>query len=289
MSVHSAKSEGAAIIDNEMAPGPVRQDLIAPLVALEPRFPLDLQATRIVLYEAAQGDVHAHWQLASDDRMRASADFSPAEGVPAAYLRVLRLDNGHDPQVYASAPLSTRGLGGRGLMSFAIEPVSRRYRAELGLVSASGGWLLLARSNILDSAASIPLRAVLARARAARDAAAGLPSDAPRPPLSTPSGAQQVTPRRSGTDESSGAEVFSHLPVLEYGRALERNAGVRVEARLCIQGSAPPNSDIDLFGHPYRVGPGGRFQLELVVDDRDLLRAALAKHPPPQLGLQREE
>jgi hypothetical protein len=74
-----------------------------------------------------------------------------------------------------------------------------------------------------------------------------------------------------------------------YSQLPARGTGVQVDAELWITGQAPPGTQIDLFGHPYQVGPGGRFQLVLRVDDADLLRRALALHLPPELTRRRDE
>lgn len=77
---------------------------------------------------------------------------------------------------------------------------------------------------------------------------------------------------------------------LAYGQAPAQGGGaVQIDAELRISGQAPPGTQIDLFGQPYRVGPGGRFQLTLRVDDVDLLRRALALHLPRELTLNRDD
>lgn len=74
-----------------------------------------------------------------------------------------------------------------------------------------------------------------------------------------------------------------------YGARPTWALGPRMEAELRILGEAAPGSLIDLFGHPFRVGPGGRFQLTLRVDDPDLLRRALELQPPPELKIRRDD
>lgn len=75
---------------------------------------------------------------------------------------------------------------------------------------------------------------------------------------------------------------------LTYGQPPGGVGGIQVEAELRITGQAPPGSLIDLYGYPYRIGAGGRFQLVLRVDDPTLLRRALELHPPPELILTRD-
>jgi hypothetical protein len=79
------------------------------------------------------------------------------------------------------------------------------------------------------------------------------------------------------------------LAPLTYERPPERAWGLELEAELRITGRAAPGSTVDLFGFPYRVGPGGRFQLSLPVTDPEILRLALEASPPPELGARRDD
>jgi hypothetical protein len=65
-----------------------------------------------------------------------------------------------------------------------------------------------------------------------------------------------------------------------YGRAAPRHGEPIIEAELRVNGSAAPGTEMDLFGFPYRVGPGGRFQISIRVDDAALIRRAFELHPP---------
>ena len=59
-----------------------------------------------------------------------------------------------------------------------------------------------------------------------------------------------------------------------------RNAdAVGLSAELIISGHAPPGTMLDLGGHPYRVGPGGRFQLRIPVPEHDRIMALLRQLP----------
>jgi hypothetical protein len=70
---------------------------------------------------------------------------------------------------------------------------------------------------------------------------------------------------------------------LTYESPPARPSPPRIEAELRIMGSAAPNQTLDLFGFQYQVGPGGRFQFVLPVDDPELLARALAGSPPEAL------
>lgn len=106
-------------------------------------------------------------------------------------------------------------------------------------------------------------------------------------PMAAGDGAERIDGPLSGGNAKPAA--FS-APTLVYGKpAPMMTPGLQIEAELHIRGWAPPNSEVDLFGHRYRVGPGGGFQLVLKVDDPDLLKRALASHPPSELSSQRDD
>jgi hypothetical protein len=65
-----------------------------------------------------------------------------------------------------------------------------------------------------------------------------------------------------------------------YGQPTPCGTELLVEAELRVNGCAAPGALIDLFGHPYRVGPGGRFQLFIRVDDPELIKRAFDLNPP---------
>jgi len=113
-------------------------------------------------------------------------------------------------------------------------------------------------------------------------------ADSPEyPPLPV----RPVFPELLTAAEPVAADPVTYGPIapVSYGQEPVRSMGVQILAELRILGQAAPGSEIDLFGHPYRVGPGGRFQLVVLVDDPELLRRALALHPPPELREQRDD
>lgn len=121
----------------------------------------------------------------------------------------------------------------------------------------------------------------------------------PEQPLSVHRVSEDALQSMSGPDLVSGASEISDSAIplrvgvkihtLTYERPPERTVGVELEAELRISGRASPNSVIDLFGMPYWVGSGGRFQFDVRVEDPQLLRQALEAAPPPQIGHPRNE
>ena len=116
--------------------------------------------------------------------------------------------------------------------------------------------------------------------------APGEPAEGPDLPAATPPGAAEPLPAGA----TPPAPVFTAPGwSLSYEQAPLRRDGLELEAQLRITGQAAPGTLVDLFGHPFRVGPGGRFQLVVRVDDPSLLRMALFLNPPPELTLTRDD
>jgi hypothetical protein len=107
----------------------------------------------------------------------------------------------------------------------------------------------------------------------------------PEPPLLAPApeGPPSPQPHEGTAPPPALAErrsIASPSAPLRYGHPAPGGTELSIEVELRINGCAAPGSEIDLFGHPYRVGPGGRFQLVIRVDDRDLIKRAFELNPP---------
>jgi hypothetical protein len=106
--------------------------------------------------------------------------------------------------------------------------------------------------------------------------------------LSSAKIAQSMGPPRDQSGADPGRqfdEPGGPAPItpLTYRSPPARPSSPRIEAELRIMGSAAPNQTLDLFGFHYQVGPGGRFQFVLPVEDPELLARALAGRPPEAL------
>ena len=324
-----------------------------------------------MLASAGDGGLCAFWHLSGEDVVPAAAGFGRDGTRPEPVLRLRRLHAGGATQVKEIA-LQLRGPGGHGEQVFSVDARPARYDAELGLSDASGGWVMLARSNALDHGARVDVRLEpVERLEASSDASIEAPAPPATPrteppqhgsaaPTSSPAREPLGTPpvvteqpgiravdvlarRRAGLDLGSGRELGhvpdrratpgAEIPVqpdhigqspirspdpdseapaprdavsaswgediipepahpperrasasptapMRYGQPTPGGTELLIEAELRINGCAAPGSLIDLFGHPYRVGPGGRFQLVIRVDDPELIKRALELNPP---------
>ncbi|WP_296810438.1 hypothetical protein [Thiocapsa sp.] len=322
-----------------------------------------------MLASAGDGGICAFWHLSGDDLIPAAAGFGREGPTPVPVLRLRCVHAGGTTQVQ-EVTLQLRGPGGHGEQVFSVDAQPARYDAELGLSDAAGGWVMLARSNVLDHGARVDVRFstvesirtpsgamteapapaatprtdppksgsatppsstardpmgarsavseqtgiravdVLARRGARLDPGAGRDPDRVPDHESTPSAELPVQPDRSGqspnrppdsefppsrdavsASQSEGARPEpAHSPEqrlspsptapMRYGQPTPGGAELLIEAELRVNGCAAPGALIDLFGHPYRVGPGGRFQLVVRVDDPDLIKRAFELNPP---------
>jgi hypothetical protein len=334
-------------------------------------FPDTCVGTHLVLYQTADGAVDLRWRIDPADVAHARGAFGGADAHPV--LRLRRLGGHGDEQLMADADLGGDSAAEDGLAHYAGTDAEGLLRAEIGLAGADGGWMLIARSNVLPAAAAVG-------AAFLRDDAASAPSAQPTPepapvetpvasvgddrrttatqgaavpealrleptfpvveaplspaalaePRTPPAGTgSQAEPRHSpdtaqttpGTGASSSAlategpasaraeaaelplepppgGVVPRLaprqtphagaaapaeqgaaPVAGSGPLRRPNGAAELSAELVLHGSAPPHTLLDLGGHSYRVGPGGRFVLHIPIREHALILRLLATLP----------
>lgn len=285
-------------------------DLAAPLIALEPVFPLVIHTSQLVLETGAPGEILVHWHLDADEYLGVGHAFPPSGGAPIPALRLRRLHPDGGSEAAAEVRLALTGTQGDGEREFTVGLDAAQFEAELGLTNDDGGWMLLARSNRLAATSTAPPPAAVHTTALPlpplATPAAPQPDAAPAPKL-TPASLSELALELSFDPHldppltalepvfplpklaQPPAPAAPRIPTLIYGRAIQRHAGLLIEAELRIHGSGEPNSEIDLFGQRYFIGAGGRFQLLIQVDDPALLTQALLQHPPPELTRLRPE
>jgi hypothetical protein len=187
-------------------------------------------------------------------------------------------------RAYAAAPEAHLGAGARAELVWPSSHVEPALALDSGAVAAVGDGSLGVCAPVqhqIDALAT--LAAVIAHApvetRGVDHTLGGSAMDRARTaPSGTGQAGTDLGPRPDEPGVGSGA-----IAPLTYGSPPARPSPLRIEAELRIMGSASPNQTLNLFGFPYRVGPGGRFQFVLPVDDPELLARALAERPPRAL------
>lgn len=247
--------------------------------AADAQFPDTAEGPQLVLFQRADGAIELRWRLDLAALEHAWAAFGH-DGGPHARLLLKALADGG--RLIAQTRLTDAELLGKDTALYDAARVEGPLQAEMGLGDAAGGWMLIARSNRLD--ASGPVGAELLR-----DADETLPAQHPEmpegetdtaapdfgaelagPAAPAPRGRRQEAP--SGLD--ARPEVMSGSGPISPP---DPDQGVELQAELVLSGRAPPGQVVELGGHDYRVGDGGRFVLRIPVSDRELIQAALAQ------------
>lgn len=331
-------------------------------VRVDPVFPDTVDDIHFVLYQAMDGGLQLRWHLDASSLAHARDAFGKGLDAPTPVLRVHRLDGDGASRILVDASLDEHDLALDGLANCAADAANGLLQAEIGLSSAAGGWMLVARSNRMLATTPVgasflrqrepplpgpPLREpplpeapFIAQADTVVDtlaASQGQPLLSGPYPLALPQA--ELTPARfplvepepgAGTDampliaglkrdsspvhgDSASAtqdgQITEQTEEQREGQREERREGQREEqteaqgagprpmgvapgsgpmhafradvdgeigAELLVHGSAVPGTLLDLGGHPYRVGAGGRFSFSVPLTDQALIMGLLA-------------
>ncbi|MEY6433810.1 hypothetical protein ABC977_15500 [Thioalkalicoccus limnaeus] len=219
------------------------------------------------------------WEVGALAWARLDAEFPGGVGATRALLRLRRVQCNGTVQPIAAIDLGERAAAHRGQSLIPLAG-SGDYEAELGLASADGGWLVLCRSTRrafqIGGDESVPA------ARQAREP--GMRPESVSEPvvpsqwgwlLEEIAGAGIAGAPSRARDSTSGAP--GRGPAAAGYRAVSRRSdGVETQAELLVFGSGPPGAVVDLYGRPFRVGPGGAFALRFAIPDEELLDRILA-------------
>ncbi len=346
-------------------------------------FPDTVQDAHLVLYPSTGGGVELRWHLDGTALAHARGAFGDDHDAPSPVLRLRQLGGeeggGGASRVIADAPLEDRHMVADGLARCSAGAATGLLQAEIGLSTAAGGWVLVARSNRLQAIGPVGAPFLRAAGPPAVAAAAELaPSSEPEPrpaPIAPPSampqplkplgrlipdfplvqpppsaaleagsamsldsvgaaahaeGAEHISPSASdrfdrslvplgpliseaasasalaeislGESDVSAAATPSSVPDQPSGdahaapsaalpadslpvpgsgplRRFSVGTASEIGAELLVHGSAAPGMLLDLGGHPYRVGAGGRFAFRIPLHDRELIMRLLASVP----------
>ncbi|MGB7551001.1 MAG: hypothetical protein WBM15_05485, partial [Chromatiaceae bacterium] len=125
--------------------GPDRLRAVA--AGIEREFPLTSRRTLLSLFDLDPDQLQAQWQVESGQLALVRGAFPVGLQGIHQRLRLLREDAGHLEVAALSLPAGE--LDAQGVARFLVSGgPGVLYRAELGLATPEGGWILLARSNL---------------------------------------------------------------------------------------------------------------------------------------------
>ncbi len=136
-----------------MADGSDRARLRALAAEVERAFPLTCRRTLLILADLDPDQLQAQWQVEPGLLALVKGGFPADLAGVGPRLRLLRVDAGDREVATLSLPDGRGDAGGVARFLVSGGP-GVNYRAELGLASPEGGWLLLTRSNV----ATVPLQ-----------------------------------------------------------------------------------------------------------------------------------
>jgi len=243
-------------------------------------FPLVTRRPRLALYANTRAGLDVAWNRAALVCAPARAAFARQGLRPRIGVRLWRLDERGGGQLLARADLSLAEAQARGAARYLPRAalVGGCYRAELGFSGPEGAWLTCVRSE----------RVTVAAPSGGND---GSRASVPRPPPE-PGAARPVPLReidvsaapdanassvRSVQVEDTAAPRGGSGPLRPYPLAADEQA---LWAEVRVEGRAAPGTRIELGGHDYRVGAGGRLTLRFAIADLELIEGLLRQLPP---------
>ncbi|MBB1126204.1 hypothetical protein [Thiospirillum jenense] len=275
------------------------QSLTQDVIALEPTldllaatppaapFPLCTQTVGMVLYPIS-GGIALNWNLPHENFVISLTALTARLVQPQLMLRLYQrgVAEGQQPAelLVAVAYLTVANAQRRGYAYYLAPTLVGNYQAELGVTTADGGWLMLVRSNYLQLSQavgaaflhSLPIATAAVETVAPFKFSHTTVAEIANVPLQHVTAAEcssQLPPPITTIQPVD----FTKNPVLAGSGPLSPypNTTVAVWGHLRIEGQAPPGTQLDLGGHAYQVGAGGRFMFNLPLHERGLIDAML--------------
>ncbi len=296
-SVHGAgKSPGTAA---QVASDPT---LMGPRIRPGSDFPDTSTGTHLVLYQARDGAVHLRWRIDAAHLAHVRAGFGDTDAHPL--LRLHQTDAVGGERLVADVCFATDADAQNGYARYDGSDAVGRLRAEIGLASADGGWLLIARSNGLLAAGRADGRRlpVVSTALATATFADGAAAIGAAEPAAAAVSVEKTTeplhlaPEFPLVEPLPSAPVASAQPAGGPGLAGGLDAGPRTGdgtgqggPRSGLSGGAPRRADPSLGsaagqtrkGHAMGAGPPGAAQAPEPPPGGVVPRLEVRRPPPP--------
>jgi len=255
-------------------------DIGVPTKDLSARIPKDLPAgygkDRIVLMVRDPFWLHSYWELTRQAVQRAEAALGQEWHGAKPILRLIDVSS-HDTSNNSEQVLRDIEIHG-GVNNWYIEVQNppRSYRVDIGYLSRTGQFYVLARSNVV-----VTPRAGLSdiidenwadfdQAKADRIYAMSAGFD----PTSSSLELKQLFEERLRRPMGSPAVTSFGSGAFQYGK--QRQFQFQLDAELIVYGSTEPNAKVTLQGEPVKLRPDGTFTMRFSLPDSRQIIPAVA-------------
>jgi hypothetical protein len=209
-------------------------DLRAAAEDIRREFPLVATRSTLVLFDVDPTQVQAQWQITDAALASALGAFPAGASQVRPLLRLRQIAGDGSSQELAALPQPARAGELNGVARFRVAEAGVELEAELGLASAEGGWLLLARSN---------------RVRLPTAPQPNMPPDA-RGPLPPPSAGRGVAVPARAAAALPSADPQAMEGDLRSETVPPRTQGPAGAQAPALDGGPPPVQAVDLAGEP---------------------------------------
>lgn len=274
----TSQSEPASTLGAGDGPAAVTMEALRHVAeTVRAHFPRDAAGPELVLIDVDPRQLHAFWTIPPTMVTAAKRDLADDNALLA--LRIFELADAGDGPWF---DVQVQGLQANAYVDIWGE--ARRYRAELGALSSSGRFHVLARS----APATLPnLGPAATGAQAAADRQAAMPGPALTPDLlagghpalaDVTAAATAAAAGLAGTttagDAPSSASMESVLSVSSFALGTEM-VDLEINAEIHIYGRARPGSQLMLFGRKVMLRPDGTFSITRPLPNGALVLSAL--------------
>jgi hypothetical protein len=260
-----------------------KYDVGVPTRDLSAKIPKDLPAgygkDRIVVMVRDPYWLHAYWELTRQAVQRAEAALGQEWHTSRPILRLLDVSS-HDTSSVAESVVRDIDIhGGCNNWYIDVSNPPRSYRVDIGYLSRSGRFYVLARSNVVSTPRAGVSDVIdenwsdIDASKADRIYAMSAGFD----PTASSLELKQLFEERLRRPLGSPAVSSFGSGGLSFGRG--RKFWFQLDAELIVYGATEPNARVTLQGEPVKLRPDGTFTMRFSLPDSRQIIPAVATSP----------
>lgn len=270
----TSQAQPAESLGDGAAPATVSMEIMRRVAeAVRAHFPRDAVGPELVLIDVDPRQLHAFWTI--PPTLVAAARQALGDDDALLVLRVFeRTDTGDGPWF----DVQVQGLQANAYVDIWGE--ARRYRAELGVLSGTGRFHVLARSSpaILPNLGSVATGADADRQAATRPELTSELLAGGHPALADATAAATAAAiglaHASAGNPQAASSMESVLTVSSFALGTEL-VDLEINAEIHIYGRARPGTQLMLFGRKVMLRPDGTFSITRPLPNGALVLSAL--------------